>query len=72
MKILCKYGKMFSELSEQIQTDIKTKTDKDLKLLELEARSAGETNCSWADYRIARTVLEYVCDEQRDRVKQVQ
>lgn len=67
MKLLSKYGNMFAELSVQIQEDIKTKSDKDLKILELEARATTGTNCSWSDYRIARTVLEYVRDEQKNR-----
>lgn len=67
MKLLNKYGEMFAELSEKIHLDIESKTDEELKILELEARSVTDTNCAWSDYRIAKTVLEYVFYEQKNR-----
>jgi hypothetical protein len=67
MKNLIKYGDMFRELAEKINDDIKTKTDEELIEIGNEAKSVVITNCSWSEYRVSYTVMEYVVEEKLDR-----
>jgi hypothetical protein len=67
MKNLRKYGDMFGELAIKIEKDIKIKSDEELNELEKECKSVTNTNCSWGEYDIAKTVLQYVAYEKRER-----
>lgn len=69
MKNLRKYGDMFGKLVIQIEEDLKTKSDKELNELENEAKSVTDTNCSWSEYRIAKTILQSVAYEKNERKK---
>ncbi|WP_315074123.1 hypothetical protein [uncultured Clostridium sp.] len=69
MKNLRRYGDMFGELAIKIEKDIKTKSDEELNKLEKECKSVTDTNCSWSEYGIAKTVLQYVIYEKNERKK---
>lgn len=46
---------------------MKIKSDEALNELEKECKSVTNTNCSWSEYDIAKTVLQYVAYEKRGR-----
>ena len=69
MKYLKEYGEMLNKLNSKISQDIKSKTDDELKEIELEAKSVNLRNSDFGEVKISRTVLEYVLYEKRGRNK---
>ena len=63
MSQLDKYGEMLLNLSIEISNDLQTKSNDELLELENECKSITNTNCTWTNYRISKTVLESVTYE---------
>ena len=57
-KYMDKYGKMFYELANKIEEDLKTKTMEELETIKEESNNCTSSNCIWVEYRISETVNE--------------
>lgn len=67
MKTLRKYGDMFGKIAKQMSEDFKNMTIDELQQIARDSRSVSSTNCSWTEYRIAQTALEYALDEIKNK-----
>jgi len=70
MKTLKKYGDMFGKIAEQMNEDFKDMTIDELQQIARDSKAVNATNCSWTEFRIAQTALEYALEEIEKKQKQ--